>query len=832
MDIPILHKLTKHLKKSLKTGASLAWQMRHKQINLEHLLYGLASSRGSISYDILKKINLKPENIKDHIDNTINPISEKALKNEDLKFSSPAKKVLEKAVLLANKYNHKYVGTEHLLISLIELNNKKIEEILIKNSISKKEIKKRISSILKSTSKFPDLTGFFEESEEKEKVPAAPKPSKTPALDFFATNLTDEKLQKNIDPVIGREKEIERLIHILSRRTKNNPILIGDPGVGKTAIIEGLAKKIIKDEVPEILKDKKILSLDLSLVIAGTVYRGEFESRVRQLIEEIKSDKRNILFIDEIHNIMGTGSASGSMDAANILKPALAKGQIRTIGATTMEEYKKNIESDPALERRFQSIIVRQSTPEETIKILEGIKDNFEKYHRVTITPKAIQAAVKLSSRYIQDKFLPDKAIDLIDEAASKIKVSVKPSPLQKKIRKKEKDLKKLIQEKAKAVQMENFKKAIYKKEEEKNLRASIHKLMEELAQKNKKMVGEIKEKDIAEIISKITGVPLSELVKSEKERLINMEKKIEKFIVGQDEAVNKVSDFIRRSRVGLSHPRRPLGSFIFLGPSGVGKTELAKVLTSIVFEDEEALIRIDMSEFSEKFNTSKLIGAPAGYVGYKESTKLTDQVKRKPYSVVLFDEIEKAHPDVFNLLLQIMEDGHLTDSVGKKINFKNTIIIMTSNIGLENLNQLADVGFESDKKDKEKAEKNYEKTKENILKDLKKEFRPEFLNRVDKIIVFKPLDKKAVEKIVNLQIQELEERLKDKGITLDLSSRAKKAMAKEAFSPDEGARAVRKLIQEKVENPLAQKILEGQVDISDKVAVKLKKGEIKLEKK
>jgi len=832
MDIPILHKLTKHLKKSLKTAASLALQMRHKQINPEHLLYGLSSSRGSVSYDILKKINLKQEKIKDYIRNTLNPIFEKPIKSEDLKFSSSAKKVLEKAVLLANKYNHKYVGSEHLLLSLIELENKKIEDFLQKNNISKKEIKKRINSILKSTSKFPDLTGFFEESEEKEKVPAAPKSSKTPALDFFATNLTDKNLQKEIDPVIGREKEIERLIHILSRRTKNNPILIGDPGVGKTAIIEGLAKKIIKGEVPEILKDKKILSLDLSLVIAGTVYRGEFESRVRQLIEEIKSDKRNILFIDEIHNIMGTGSASGSMDAANILKPALAKGQIRTIGATTMEEYKKNIESDPALERRFQPIIVPQSTPEETIKILEGIKDNFERYHRVTITQKAIQAAVKLSSRYIQDKFLPDKAIDLIDEAASKIKVNVKPSPLQKKIRKKEKDLKKIIQEKTKAVQKENFKRAVNKKEEEKNLRASIHKLMEKNAEKRKKMVGKIQEKDIAEIISKITGVPLSEMLKSDKERLINMEKKIEKFIVGQDEAVNKVSDFIRRSRVGLSHPDRPLGSFIFLGPSGVGKTELAKVLAKVVFKDEEALIRIDMSEFSEKFNTSKLIGAPAGYVGYKESTKLTDMVKRKPYSVVLFDEIEKAHPDVFNLLLQIMDDGHITDSVGKKINFKNTIIIMTSNIGLKNLNQLADVGFEAEKKNKEKAEKNYKKTKENILKDLKKEFRPEFLNRIDKIIVFKPLDKKAVEKIVNLQIKELEERLKDKKISLNLTAGAKKAMAKKAFSPDEGARAVRKLIQEKVENPLAQKMLEGEVDTSDKVAVKFKKGKIQLEKK
>ncbi len=832
MDFPILKKLTNYYKNTLKAATGLAVELRHTHINPEHILYGLVTARGSISFDILTKGKLRPDILKTAIKSLNQPVFDQTLETDQVKFSSITKKVLERSVLLANRYHHKYVGTEHLLFVLLELEDTKIEKILKEKNISVSEIKKQLTGVLKNTSKFPDITGFFEKPENSEKALLPSKASKTPALDFFATDLTDHDFQKDIDPVIGREKEIERLIQILSRRTKNNPILIGDPGVGKTAIVEGLAKKIVKGDIPEVLRNKKIMALDLAMVVAGTIYRGEFESRLKQLIEEIKSDPNIILFIDEIHNIMGTGSASGSMDAANILKPALSKGQIRNIGATTLEEYKKNIESDPALERRFQPIIVKESSQEETIKILEGVKENFEKYHRVGITDQAIRSAVKLSSRYIQDKFLPDKAIDLIDEAASKIKVGAKVSPLQKKIMEKEKESDKIKNLKEKYVLGEKFEKAFETREKEIILRKDINKLKEELVKSETRLIGKIEEKHIADIVSHITGIPLQELVKSEKERLIVMEKEIEKFIIGQKEAVKNVSDFIRRSRVGLSSPNRPLGSFIFLGPSGVGKTELAKVLAKVVFEDENALIRIDMSEFSESFNASKLIGAPAGYVGYKETTKLSDQVKRRPYSVVLFDEIEKAHPDVFNLLLQILEDGHLTDATGKKINFKNTIIIMTSNIGVDNLNKIAAIGFEA-KGDKEKEiESQYEKTKEKIMTDLKKEFRPEFLNRIDKIIVFKPLSEKSIEKIVDLQIEELEERLKEKNIKIEVKNDAKKTMAEKSFSPDQGARAVRKTIQEIVENPLAQKILEGTIKNSSTVLIEKNKENILIENK
>ncbi|MFA5069857.1 MAG: ATP-dependent Clp protease ATP-binding subunit [Patescibacteria group bacterium] len=832
MDIPVLKKFTQHLKNALDAAAKLALELKNKYINPEHFLYGLLSARGGISHDILGKTKLKTEDLKISVRQTNEPVSGDMMDIAQLKFSLPAKKALEKAVLTASRYKHKYVGTEHLLFSLLEIGDATLEKIFKEHRIDLESLKKNLTMILKNTSKFPDLSGFFAEEKEMEKEFTGRRPSKTPALDFFSNDLTDPNLQKSIDPVIGRKKEIERLIHILSRRTKNNPILLGDPGVGKTAIVEGLAKKILKGEVPDILAKKKLLSLDLGMVVAGTIYRGEFESRLKQVIEEIKADENIILFIDEIHNIIGTGSATGSMDAANILKPALSKGQIHCIGATTLEEFKKNIESDPALERRFQPIIIKESSPEETLEILAGIKDNFETYHHVKINENALAAAVKLSSRYIQDKFLPDKAIDLIDEAAAKIKVNAKPSPFFQKIKEKEKEREKIQKEKEEAVLKESFDEALGLKQKEGQLKIDLGKLREKYAQTTSGFVGEISERDIAEIIAKITGVPLAELVKSEKERLINLEKVLEEYIVGQNEATKAIADFIRRSRVGLANPSRPLGSFIFLGPSGVGKTEMAKVLARVVFEDENALIRLDMSEFTESFNISKLIGAPAGYVGYKEGTKLSDQVKRKPYAVVLFDEMEKAHPDVFNLLLQIMDEGHLTDAVGKKVNFKNTIVIMTSNVGLKNLNQMAAMGFETENEDKKKqwAEK-YEAIKNQVLKDLRDKFRPEFLNRVDKIIVFKPLDEKAVEKIVERQIKELEERLKDKNITFSLKNRARAILAKKAFSPDSGARAVRKLIQELIENPLAEKLLSGEVKDGDDLDITAEKDNIKLVK-
>ncbi len=652
------------------------------------------------------------------------------------------------------------------------------------------------------------------------------------ALEYFTTDLTNAEIQRDIDPVIGRAKEIERLMHILSRRTKNNPVLIGDPGVGKTAIVEGLAKSILRGEVPEALLGKRILALDLGLVVAGTMYRGEFESRLKQIVDEIKADPNIILFIDEVHTIIGAGSASGSMDAANLLKPALAKGHIRAIGATTMEEYKKYIESDPALERRFQPIVVKEPSVEESIAIIRGIRHNYEKFHHISITDEAIVAAAQLSARYIQDRFLPDKAIDLIDEAASKMKIARGGSPVAKQIRELEAERDHLEQHKQDAVQQEHFDQALELKQRQAVLTQKIDKLREKESKHGGPTNGAIGKHEIAETVSRITGVPLTELVKEERDRLIQLDTLLKRRIVGQDEAITAISDFIRRSRVGLSNPNKPIGSFIFLGPSGVGKTETAKEIARTIFEDENALIRIDMSEFQESFQITKLIGAPAGYVGYKEGTKLTDAVKRKPYSVILFDEIEKAHPDVFNLLLQVLDEGHLTDAVGKKINFKNTIIIMTSNVGLQSFNQAQSIGFEiSDPSRRKELASQYDQLKRSVMADLQKKFRPEFLNRVDKTVVFRPLTLRDVEKIVDLHLHDVQRRLDVQKIKLKLTAKARGRLAELGFSPEYGARSVQRIIQEHVENPLAGLLLAGTVKSGQTVTIAVHDGKIVLQR-
>ncbi len=834
MNLDILNKFTTHLKNAIARAAAFALELNSPRINPEHLLYGLILQKGSIGAEILSKAGLKAENLRTSL--VGERIMKIATKKGSLKFSKNAKRSLEKAALIASEYKHKYVGTEHLLSILIRMKDEKLKQIFEENKINIESLKEHLKVVLKSTSRFPDLTNVFRQSkrlgnDESFLKETAFTPS--PALELFCTDLTDANLQKDIDPVIGRTEELERLIHILSRRTKNNPVLIGDPGVGKTAIVEGLAKKILKKEVPDVLLNKKILKMDLSLVIAGTIYRGEFEGRIKQIIEEIKADLNIILFIDELHTIIGAGSTTGTMDAANILKPALAKGEIRCIGATTLDEYRKHIESDAALERRFQPILIAEPTPEETIEVLEGIKDNYEKYHKVKITHEAIAAAIDLSVRYIQDKFLPDKAIDLIDEASSKMRVSRKGDILSREIKKLEKDLLPLTTQKQEAVKQENFEQAVVYKNQEYELHQKLGKLKEKQFGAREKPIGAIKKEHIAEIISRITRIPLTELLKEEKERLLNLEKLLNRKIIGQEEAISTVANFIRRARVGLSHPARPLGSFIFLGPSGVGKTETAKVISQTIFKSEDALIRIDMSEFAESFNISKLIGAPAGYVGYKEGAKLTDSVKRKPYSVVLFDEIEKAHPEVFNLLLQVLEDGHLTDATGKKINFKNTIIIMTSNVGNEFLNKGAALGFKSKKEvTQKKAQEKYDEIKSEVLKNLEKRFRPEFLNRVDKIIVFKPLSEEAIGKIIKLQIKELEQRLVNQKIRIKITPKIIKLIAKKGFSPDQGARAIRRVIQEEIENFLAQRILQNEFREGDTIEIDALENKIVLNKK
>lgn len=817
MDSGIVSKFTSHLKDALDRAGRFAIDLKSSSINPEHLFYGLAEGKGGIAFDVLNKAGVRPELFRMAIRRrTELPMSSDETSSDipSITFSDSAKRAIEKSVLIAHQYKHKYVGTEHLLEGLMAINDPTLDAILEEHSISKEDVTSQIKGVLKSTSKFPDLTGFFDGTKEGADLSfeeaMQQKPSKNPALDFFARDLTSDRAQKMIDPVIGRDEEIERLTHILSRRTKNNPVLVGDPGVGKTAIVEGLAKNIVEGRVPQVLEGKRLLALDLSLVVAGTMYRGEFESRLKQIIDEIKEDDRIIVFIDELHTIMGAGAASGSMDAANILKPALAKGEMRVIGATTLDEYRKHIESDAALERRFQPIMVDEPSPEETVQILKGIRKNYERYHHIGISDDAIEEAVTLSTRYIQEKFLPDKAIDLIDEAASKKKVALKPTALSQKIKKFEQGIELLQKQKRDAVLKEDFDKAFEIKVEEQKATDQLIQLRDSEAAADEQLRDTITREDIAALVAKITGVPVTDLLKAEKQRLLHLETELTKRVKGQDEAIQVLSDYIRRARVGLSNQNRPIGSFMFLGPSGVGKTETAKVISEIVFNDPNALIRIDMSEFGESFNVSKLIGAPAGYVGYKEGNKLTDAVRRKPYAVVLFDEIEKAHPDVFNILLQVLDEGMLTDAAGKKVNFKNTIIILTSNIGIENLNRAAGMGFSTDDATKlKKAEGEYDKIRDQVLAQLKKSFRPEFLNRLDKTVVFKPLTLEAMRSIVDLELAELQKRLDGQSIKLKIKPTVKTWLAKHGHTPDQGARGLRRLIQNEIENPLAKLLLD-----------------------
>lgn len=810
----ILNKFTFHAKKILIEAQELAFALKKSSVEPIHLLYLLAKEKGSLATEILNKIKLTPEIIKLYLTDQeipIIPLSPELKKDNLPPLSALANQIIERAAKIAFEYKHKYIGTEHFLASLIKSQDQRLLELFSKERIDLKNLENQLKSVLKSTSKFPDLASgkIFSPEQELEKV-LADTIDKSSVLNFFTTDLTDKKIQKQIDPVIGRATEIERIIQILSRRTKNNPILLGDAGVGKTAIVEGLAKKIMNGEVPDVLINKKILTLDLGTVLSGTMYRGEFESRIKQIIDEVKRDPNILLFVDEFHTIIGAGAAAGAMDAANLFKPELARGNLRMIGATTLEEYKKHIESDPALERRFQPVIIEEASLDETYKILEGIKENYEKYHQVKILPNALKAAVELSNRYLQDKLLPDKAIDLIDEAAAGLKVAQKKNTALREIIKLERELKQIQQEKEKTVLEENFNQALELRKKEDEILKKLKKSKDKEKGEKKEVYGVITKKEIAEIVSKITQIPLTELLVEEKARLLNLEERLAKKIIGQDEALKIIADSIRRSRVGVTDPKRPLASFIFLGPSGVGKTETAKVLATEIFEDEHALVRIDMSEFAESFNVSKLIGAPAGYVGYKEGAKLTDAVKRKPYSVVLFDEVEKAHPEVFNLLLPILEDGQLTDAVGKKVNFKNTIIIMTSNIGLREFNEQAEIGFNVETPSaKEKAEKDYNNLKEKITEQLNDFFRPEFLNRIDKVIIYKPLDSQAALAIAKLQLEELKSRVAEQGYELKISDKIAALIVKLGFSPKEGARTIRKTIQEYLESPLAKEILE-----------------------
>lgn len=826
----ILERLSSRAKNALIMAQLVSEELKHDHIGTEHLLYGVVSEKSSFAAEILTKTKLTPELVKQEVVlvNSNNTISAwKPILSENLKS------VIEKSAIVASQYGYQFIGTEHFLYGLLSVKSNKAKVILNKLGIDIFELEQNLMSVFENISKFPEIPGDSPAQGPDMSQPGMPKMDvkKGNLLEYFTTDLTKKAKDGLVDPVIGRKTEIERLVSILNRRTKNNPILIGEAGVGKTAIVEGLALAICHREVPDSLLDKKILSLDLALIVAGSMFRGEFENRLKQIIEEVKADKNIILFIDELHTMVGAGATTGSLDAANILKPALARGELRAIGATTLAEYKKHIEADAALERRFQPILVEEPSSAEAIEILQGIKSNYEKHHNVKITDEAVKAAVELSARYIQDRFLPDKAVDLIDETAAFLRSISSNSKLLRATKKIEADLAALEEEKTKAVLAQDFTTALHLRAQEEKLLRQKNELSRGLALEQETPKHTISAEDIAHTVSMMTKIPLSRLAKTELSRLTNLEKILKSKIVGQEEAVEEIAKAVRRSRAGITDPRRPLGSFIFLGPTGVGKTETAKVLAKEVFEDEDALVRVDMSEFMERHNVAKLIGAPAGYVGYGEGGRLTEAVRRKPYCVVLFDEIEKANPDVFNILLQILEDGQLTDAEGKKVNFRNTIIIMTSNLGMQELtSQAVKIGFaqkDENAGQQERLEAEYDRIKNGIMDTLKMEFRPEFLNRIDKVIVFKPLGFEQLKKITQLQLSHLQNRLLERGLVLSASTGLIKFISEKSFDPAQGARFVRKNIQQLIEDPLAEKIIGGTAKKGTKILADVKNNKI-----
>ena len=834
-DSNIFNKFSKHLKTILVKAQDLSSALHKKEIDFWEILYALTLEKGSVAFSLLGNKGCKAIDFKREAVKLVNLEKKEAGKKVEQKipmFSEQAQKILEKAVKIAYQNKHAYIGSEHLLSAILESNLKELNQFFKDQKVDKVELKEDLKNILANTSKLTDLIDDkLSNVNVLEKMVMGGGAPETGTMPQFTMELTSAEIQHKIDPVIGRSKEIDRLIQVLSRRNKNNPVLLGEPGVGKTAIIEGLAKRIFEGKVPDVLLEKKIISLDLGAVIAGTIYRGEFEKRLKKIIDDAKHDDNIILFIDEIHTLVGTGATSGQLDAANLLKPELAKGDLKVIGATTVQEYRKYIESDAAFERRFQPIVVDEPSAQETKEIIQGLRSNYEKYHLVKITDGAIKAAIELSQRYLPEKFLPDKAIDLIDEAASKFKVKNLKNSSLKKIISLKNDLQKMSEAKEKAIHDDNYEKAVFFRENEDRIIKELE-ILNKSKTKSKKFLGEIVESNIAEIISKISGVPVEELMESEKKKFINLEKLLTKKIIAQDEVIKDISEYIRRAKAGLANPNKPLASFIFLGPSGVGKTDTAKVLAREVYNSEKALIRIDMSEFSEKFDTSKLIGAPAGYVGYKDVNKFTDQVRMKPYSVILFDEIEKAHPDIFNLLLPVLEDGYITDSSGKVINFKNTIIIMTSNIANEQFNKHASIGFDvASKTKKEIIDEEYQSLENKVIDSLADYFKPEFLNRLDKIFTFKPIDVDNMSKIAKIEMKELEKRLKGKDISIKLDNKVYKYIALHSFNPQSGARPLKRFIQDKIENLIANQILADSIHNGDNIKIELKGKEIIVEK-
>ncbi len=813
------NKFTPRAEGALRLSQEAAEEMGHGYVGSEHLLLGLIREEEGIAHRVLSEYGVTDEMVCDVLQRSVGKGLSGTAPSQGL--TPRAKSVVELAVSEAARMGSSYIGTEHLLMGILREGGNMALRILRTMGV---DPKKMYSSIVQKLNDTPHTVTSGASTANRE----SDKKNKT--LAEFTRDLTEAARAGKLDPVIGREKEIQRVIQILSRRTKNNPVLIGEPGVGKTAIAEGLAERIASGDVPEELLDKKILSLDLSGMVAGTKYRGEFEERIKNTLAEVKKAGNVILFIDELHTIVGAGSAEGAVDAANIIKPALGRGEIRVIGATTLNEYRKYIEKDAALERRFQPVTVGEPTPEATLEILKGLRDKYEAHHKLTITDEALEAAVQLSKRYIGDRFLPDKAIDLMDEAASQVRMTAEASSPDLKAL--EEKITALHREKTEAVAAQDFEKAAQLRDIEKNYQEQVEIERDNWRKQLAQNRGNVTADDVAKVVAGWTGIPVTRLTEDESMRLLKLEEKLHQRVVGQDEAVNAVAKAIRRSRVGLKDPKRPIGSFLFLGPTGVGKTELCKTLAEAMFGDENAMVRIDMSEYMEKHTVSRLVGSPPGYVGHEEGGQLTEKVRRKPYSVVLFDEIEKAHEDVWNILLQILEDGIVTDSQGRKVDFKNTIIVMTSNVGAKNITaDAARLGFDgSEKGEKESEEVRFDRIRDAVMADLKRTFRPEFLNRIDEIIVFRQLTEDNIRQIARRMLDVTGARMAQQGITLAADDDAVAELARDGFDPQYGARPLRRAIQSMVEDAVAEKMLEGQLKSGDTAHVRLRDGKVVIE--
>ncbi|GAA4723423.1 ATP-dependent Clp protease ATP-binding subunit [Brevibacillus fulvus] len=801
-------RFTERAQKVLALALEEAVRLGHKDIGTEHVLLGLIREGEGIAAKALQSLGLGLDKIQSEVESLIGRGTEQtAGANYTPNYTPRAKKVIELSMDEARKLGHTYVGTEHILLGLIREGEGIAARIMNNLGVSLNKARQQVLQLLGSS-----------EMMSSHQSGGGNASANTPTLDSLARDLTAIAREGGLDPVIGRQNEIERVIQVLSRRTKNNPVLIGEPGVGKTAIAEGLAQKIVNNEIPETLRDKRVMTLDMGTVVAGTKYRGEFEDRLKKIMDEIRQAGNIILFIDELHTLIGAGGAEGAIDASNILKPALARGELQCIGATTLDEYRKYIEKDAALERRFQPIQVNEPTAENAIKILHGLRDRYEAHHRVKITDEAIEQAVRLSDRYITDRFLPDKAIDLIDEAASKVRLQSFTVPPN--LKELEAHLEEVRKEKDAAVQSQEFEEAASLRDKEQKLREELEKTKKDWKERQGKLNMEVTPEDIAHVVANWTGVPVVKLKEEETERLLKMEEILHDRVIGQDEAVKSISRAVRRARAGLKDPKRPIGSFIFLGPTGVGKTELARAVAEALFGDEDSMIRIDMSEYMEKHSTARLVGAPPGYVGYDEGGQLTEKVRRKPYSVILLDEIEKAHPDVFNILLQVLDDGRLTDSKGRTVDFRNTVVIMTSNVGANMIKKNTSLGFTMGD-----TEKKYQDMKDKVMDELKRSFRPEFLNRIDEVIVFHSLEQEHIEQIVSLMTEELRKRLEEQNIYFKLTDEAKKILAKEGFDPAYGARPLRRAIQRNIEDKLSEELLRGTIQKGDSVTIDAEDG-------